>query len=96
MGLTPRADVPSHRSHAPLSFPPHVIALASLYTSAILLLENAQPHGSSAIDDEDDERKKVVKELGNAGSWESQYNTTKDQIDGKFPLLPLESCIAHL
>lgn len=77
--------ISSHRSHAPLSFPPHVIALSSLYTASVLLLENAHPH--TEYEGGEEEQRGMVKKFGNAGPWEASYHTSKDQIDGKSPHL---------
>jgi len=67
---------PSHRSPAPLCFPPHMIALGSLYAAAILLLESANPH---------DTAEGVVLQLGQTGQWETTYAAAWTQVDGMIP-----------
>ena len=75
----------SHRTPAALSFPPHVVALGSLYTASMLLLETTRsvvngPTDSEAERGEND----VVQLLGNSGAWEQDYFGTAEQVDGTY------------
>lgn len=73
----------SHRTPAPLSFPPHVIALGSLYTASLLLLEAtqpavfAQPNSQGASPE-----RELVQMLESPGDWDRKYSASDGQIDG--------------
>ncbi|BEI92712.1 uncharacterized protein CcaverHIS019_0503400 [Cutaneotrichosporon cavernicola] len=66
-----RVAVDAHRTFAPLSYPPHVIALGSIYTSALLASESTCPHS----------RKDSTLILGSEGPWQNQYSATAGAVD---------------
>lgn len=80
---------PSHRTPAPLSYPPHAIAIGAIYTAALLSLEttllpvaddpssgelSGAVAGAGAVE--------LVRRFGNKGSWEDDYAANADEIDG--------------
>lgn len=67
-----RVAVDAHRTPAPLSYPPHIIALGALYTSALLSSESTSPHDSTDP---------VVAKLGSPGPWEEDYSAPADAVD---------------
>lgn len=79
----------SHRTQAPLSFPPHIIALGSLYTSSLLLSERTQPHSSEGEKPKSDSDKdagdgaRVISLLGSPGSWEKEHAASAANVDGE-------------
>ena len=78
-----RIAVDCYRTPAALSFPPHIIALASLYTAAILCLQTTQPQsGPTDIEQSSEEYRRIISLLGNTGDWEQQYYADWGQIDG--------------
>ncbi|OCF32289.1 CTD kinase subunit beta [Kwoniella heveanensis BCC8398] len=73
-----------HRTQAALSYPPHVIALGSIYTSTLLLRETTDPleaHERSSMNASSISAAQVVRLLGNTGSWETEYSATAGDID---------------
>lgn len=83
-----RVAVDCHRTPAPLSYPPHVIALGSIYTSALLARENTAPHGgedgdAARGDDRGDSASDdgIIRLLGTEGAWEKEYNASVGAVD---------------
>ncbi|WRT65613.1 uncharacterized protein IL334_002558 [Kwoniella shivajii] len=77
-----RVAVDCYRTQAPLSFPPHIIALGSIYTASLLLLETTKtPSSSTSQADGSITPAQVVELLGKSGSWESEYSGTAGHID---------------
>lgn len=70
----------SYRTTAALSYPPHIIAMASLYTTALLHL------GPSP--EEDDELAKqasaIVDRFRDSSDWEKDYGASSGVIEGEF------------
>lgn len=64
-----------HRTLAPLSYPPHVIALGALYAASLLSSSNSAPHANPSG---------VIATLGASGHWESEYSATVDSVDGTY------------
>ncbi|ORX33632.1 cyclin-like protein [Kockovaella imperatae] len=73
-----RVAVDCHRTHAPLSFPPHVIAIASLYTACLLHMGDQSKTSSAEMDNQ---ARDVASLFGNIGSWEQAYHTSHAQVD---------------
>ncbi|WVQ74532.1 hypothetical protein IAR50_004133 [Cryptococcus sp. DSM 104548] len=75
-----RVAIDCHRTQAPLSYPPHIIALGSTYAAALLISES-----TSSEESPPSEYKKsvlwVVDLLGNEGSWEDEYLASVGQVD---------------
>lgn len=67
-----RVAVDAHRTPAPLSYPPHIVALGALYTSALLSSESTAPH---------DNPDPLVAKLGSPGPWEDEYAAAADAVD---------------
>lgn len=75
-----RVAVDAHRTPAPLSYPPHAIALGSLYASALLSSGTTKPH-EGKVDDADGKR--VIALLGSEGAWEKDYAASVGDVDGE-------------
>lgn len=76
----------SHRTPAPLSFPPHIVALGSLYTASMLLLEATRSRPPTPADTPAvRERLDIAQQLGDSGAWEEEYAATAGHVDGSFP-----------
>lgn len=67
-----RVAVDAHRTPTPLSYPPHIVALGALYTSALLASESSSPH---------EKPDPLVAKLGNPGPWEDEYAAAADAVD---------------
>ncbi|KAK6907252.1 hypothetical protein I203_101242 [Kwoniella mangroviensis CBS 8507] len=77
-----KVAVDCHRTQAPLSFPPHIIALGSIYTASLLLLETTKlPSDDSTVSDGVPSATQVVGLLGKSGSWETEYSASAGHID---------------
>ncbi|WWC87796.1 uncharacterized protein L201_002688 [Kwoniella dendrophila CBS 6074] len=77
-----RVAVDCHRTQAPLSFPPHIIALGSIYTASLLLAETTKLP-TNGIDHSDDimTADKVVRLLSHEGSWEKELSASAGHVD---------------
>jgi CTD kinase subunit beta len=77
----------SYRTSAPLSYPPHLVAVAAIYASALLSLETADPStfDASQATPESKRYKSTVDQLSTSGTWEEDYATTADLVDGQSP-----------
>lgn len=75
----------SHRTPAPLLFPPHVIAVASLYLAAKLDCFDGSP---APIGEEDVTSQELVDLLEAHGSWEQRFHTNIVDLEGWRRLLP--------
>ena len=75
----------SYRTSAPLSYPPHLVAVAAIYASALLSLETADPStfDASQATPESKRYKFMVDQLSTSGTWEEDYATTADLVDGQ-------------
>ncbi|WWD16601.1 hypothetical protein CI109_101029 [Kwoniella shandongensis] len=77
-----RVAVDSYRTQTPLSYPPHIIALGSMYTASLLLLESTKfDTTSSTSDGEEKTPAQIVQTLGSSGSWENEFYATAGHID---------------
>ena len=74
----------SHRTQAPLSFPPHIIALGSLYMASLLLLESTQPSSLHHSPEQTGfaTEFQIVDMLGKSGTWENKYAASAERVDG--------------
>ncbi|EIW66801.1 hypothetical protein TREMEDRAFT_34483 [Tremella mesenterica DSM 1558] len=79
--------VDCHRTPAPLSFPPHLIALGSIYVAALLSLESPVPLSNSDTENrpvvESGTWEYVVETLSKLGSWEEEFFASANQVDGE-------------
>lgn len=77
----------SYRTSAPLSYPPHLIAVAAIYASALLSLETADPNAfdQTTATPESKRNKAMIGQLSASGTWEEDYATTADLVDGELP-----------
>ncbi|WVO13237.1 hypothetical protein L204_100850 [Cryptococcus depauperatus] len=75
-----RVAVDCYRTPAPLSYPPHIIALGSIYTAALLVLESPSLEIQTP---ENNERSPawVVQMFGHPGEWESRLVANVGHID---------------
>jgi hypothetical protein len=76
----------SHRTSAPLSFPPHIIALGSIYAASILLQDTTQTVPTPKSDEDDTDGRSatdLVQLLGSPGNWETEYLASADHIDSQ-------------
>jgi len=77
--------VHSYRTLLPLVYPPHSIALGSLYTASLLLSfeQQASPtrEGESSSGD-------LAKQLNSHSKWEEQYHTRAEDLEGVFSYPP--------
>ncbi|WVW80050.1 hypothetical protein I302_102023 [Kwoniella bestiolae CBS 10118] len=77
-----RVAVDCHRTQAPLSFPPHIIALGSIYTASLLLSETTKlPSNGTITSNGVHSAPQVVDLLGRCGAWETEYSATAGHID---------------
>lgn len=81
-----RVAVDCHRTPAPLSYPPHVIALGSIYAGALLGRERTTPHDSAQGEKAQeqggkDEHARIIALLGADGAWEAQYSASAGAVD---------------
>ncbi|KAF5369429.1 hypothetical protein D9758_002796 [Tetrapyrgos nigripes] len=79
--LAYRLAIDSYRSSLPLSYPPHTLALGSLYVAA-LLITFEQP--------ESEEQKKALQlasELGQRGPWEQKFRSALEELEAIAHLL---------
>lgn len=80
---------PSHRTPAPLSYPPHAIAIGAIYTAALLSLETTLlPVADDPSSGELTGAVGIARKFGNKGSWEDDYAANADEIDGECGLPP--------
>lgn len=82
----------SYRTPAPLSYPPHIIALGSIYTAALLTMESLSLETAEIMDQTRTPRG-IVELLGNTGSWEEDYVAGVTHVDGQSFRLP--SLMSH-
>lgn len=64
----------------PLLFPPHVIAVASIYLAA--RLDSIDGAGGSLATDGQKSSQEVSELLGNRGPWEQKYRTEAQDLEG--------------
>nr|GAT60276.1 predicted protein [Mycena chlorophos] len=69
-----RLTIDCHRTLVPLQFPPHIVALAGLY-SAALLSSFEQPDGG------DKTAHAIAEKLGQNGEWEEKYQAQVDDLE---------------
>lgn len=75
------ANDSSHRTMTPLLFPPHVIAVASIYLAAKLdTVDN--PSGTPSSDAQRTSAE-VAEILGNHGAWEQRYKAEVQDLEGQ-------------
>ncbi|WVF66984.1 hypothetical protein IAT40_001727 [Kwoniella sp. CBS 6097] len=68
-----------HRTQAALSYPPHVIALGSVYTASLLLQESTRTAENNDLlqtEGSPSSPPQTVQLLGNNGPWEIEYSAT--------------------
>ncbi|KAF7314439.1 Cyclin N-terminal domain-containing protein [Mycena kentingensis (nom. inval.)] len=73
-----RLTIDCHRTLVPLQFPPHIVALAGIYTAA-LLTSFEQPHPGEG---EDKCAHEIAEMLGQKGSWEDEYQAEANDLEG--------------
>lgn len=91
---------PSNRTLAPLLYPPHFIALASIYLASLLgsLGDEDSAASLDAVDPIGTERQgcvALVEVLGSAGGWEERFKSKVGDLEGQsfpFELLSALTC----
>ncbi|KAK7469326.1 RNA polymerase II C-terminal domain kinase beta subunit [Stygiomarasmius scandens] len=73
--LAYRLSVDSYRSILPLTYPPHTLALGSLYVAA-LLISFEQPES-----EEQSRGLKLASELGQQGAWEQRFQSALEELE---------------
>ena len=79
----PKSDcdgLPSHRTMMPLLFPPHVIAVASIFLAA--RLDSLDGVGGAPAADGQRSSQEISELLGNCGPWEQKYRTEARDLEG--------------
>ncbi|KAF9517208.1 hypothetical protein BS47DRAFT_1291209 [Hydnum rufescens UP504] len=79
-----RLSIDSHRTLAPLQYPPHVLALASILLAA-LLDSREGPFGVKATDDQRSSHE-IAALLGDKGPWEDRFHAQVEDLEGKPPV----------
>jgi CTD kinase subunit beta len=86
-----RLAVDAQRTLAPLVYPPHEIALASLYVASMLathipLLSQHDTSNESDMSNVTQTRPppEIASMLARSGSWEAQFHATAADIDGEW------------
>lgn len=69
----------SHRTLLPLIYPPHTIALGSIYVAGLLLSFEQPP--SPQMHDEPSSAE-IARKLNSPSSWEKQYHTQAGDLEG--------------
>jgi hypothetical protein len=84
-----RIAVDAHRTLVPLEYPPHVIALASVYVAALLAsfeqpLPGQHTMASVAAGSQGDSRSahEIASLLSQGGVWEDEFHACAEDIDG--------------
>lgn len=73
----------SHRTLLPIQYPPHTIALGSIYVAA-LLSSFEQP--ASPTREGFRTSGNIASSLGKRGDWEKKFQSQVEDLEGKFPL----------
>ncbi|WVQ78735.1 hypothetical protein IAT38_000822 [Cryptococcus sp. DSM 104549] len=73
--------VDCHRTPAPLSYPPHIITLGSIYAAALFHLESTQLEGHVVEDGEEKSAAWLANLLGKNGEWETDLAASASHVD---------------
>ena len=79
-----RLAVDAHRTHVPLIYPPHTVALGSLYLAALLItFEQPPPPPSQTFQQQAMSPVQLISLLTQGGEWEDQFNVDADHLERK-------------
>ena len=79
-----RLTVDAYRTHIPLIYPPHTVALGCLYLSALLLsFEQTPPPPSQTFQQQAMTPPQLISLLTQGGEWEDQFNIDADHLERK-------------
>ncbi|KAK8861488.1 hypothetical protein IAR55_002309 [Kwoniella newhampshirensis] len=77
-----RGAVDCYRTQASLSYPPHIIALGSIYTASLLMLETTKFEPAlSSKGAEEKPPAQIAHLLSTSGDWEKEYSATVGSVD---------------
>ena len=80
-----RLTVDAFRTHIPLIYPPHTVALGCLYLSALLMtFEQTPPPPSQTFQQQAMTPLQLISLLARGGEWEDQFNIDADHLERKF------------
>lgn len=89
-----RLAVDAYRTHVPLIYPPHTVALGSLYLAALLVtFEQPPPPPSQTFQQQAMTPTQLISLLTQGGEWEDQFNVDADHLERK-SIVP--KALAHL
>jgi hypothetical protein len=71
----------SHRTLIPIQYPPHAVALGSIYTASLLLSFEQPPPAPS---DTHASPHEIAAFLSKKGSWETKFRVQVEDIEGVF------------
>lgn len=79
-----RLTVDAHRTHVPLTYPPHTVALGCLYLAALLItFEQPSPPSSQTFQQQVMTPTQLISLLTQGGEWEDQFNIDADHLERK-------------
>lgn len=77
-----RLAVDAYRTHVPLMYPPHTVALGCLYLAALLItFEQPPPSTSQTFQQEAMTPFQLISLLTRGGAWEDQFNIDADHLE---------------
>ena len=83
-----RLTVDAYRTHVPLMYPPHTVALGCLYLAALLIsFEQTPPPPSQTFQQQAMTPLQLISLLARGGEWEEQFNIDADHLERK-PIVP--------
>jgi len=79
-----RLTVDAFRTHIPLIYPPHSVALGCLYLAALLMtFEQTPPPPSQTFQQQAMTPLQLISLLARGGEWEDQFNIDADHLERK-------------
>ena len=77
-----RLTVDAYRTHVPLMYPPHTVALGCLYLAALLItFEQSPPTPSQTLQQQVMAPLQLISLLTQGGEWEDQFNIDADHLE---------------
>ena len=79
-----RLAVDAYRTHVPLIYPPHTVALGCLYLAALLIMfEKPPPAPSQTFQQQAMSPTQLISLLTRGGEWEDQFNIDAEHLERK-------------
>ena len=79
-----RLAVDAYRTHVPLMYPPHTVALGCLYLAALLITFEQPPSPpSQTFQQQAMPSTQLISLLTQGGEWEDQFNIDADHLERK-------------